>query len=1370
MIKRKWRKIISVNLALSMLFASPVAGLASTNPWYEQYATATGTGGAASTEHPDASRAAMEILAKGGNAVDAAIAAAAAQGVTRPFSGGIGGGGMMMIYLADENRFVTLDHREISPSTFGPHSFLDENGNEYSSTVRKSSGPAFAVPGAVKAWEKALSEHGTMTLAEVLEPAIRVAEEGFIIDDNFVREVTENRERFNNFESTRDIYLNENGEVPPAGSILKNPDLAQAYRLIGERGSQVFYEGEIADAIVDTINNPPKVASPSFHILAGNLPKEDLKNYELVEYDPVKVNYRGYDVYGMPPSSSGGTTIGEALNILEAYDLSGMPREEALHYYIEASRYAFADRDKYLEDPAFATIPVTGMLTKGYAEERRQEIGPTASVGKVAPGNPWPYDADPDLWPEPKVKPQKGGFAFSFTGGEWDPKQLVVENSADATFDTIDGKGRITLADRRNSYGRATPNMEPIADGELLIPFKMDDLGADRRLRLWLRADGWNNITTPLNGYGVELRTTDDKVRLIRYINGSLTEIGVIDRARSTDWQWLRYSVKGDELSVKLWTDSESEPENWDLQTNDSNISGKGLFLLSSLEFRDGGGGSFQIGDINVKELKDPVDPAESFSYRFDGADGTAWDPSSFIVEGKNDAVTVDVYGGHGRIQIPGTRLDWARATAQMEPSVNSELLIPFKIEDLGVDRRLRFWLRSDNWGSSTTPANGYGLEIRTGDDLIKVMQTKTGQEKIAYPIEISRESTTEWQWLRFRVVDDQIKAKFWKHGEEEPAAWDIDITDTNVTTPGRFMISAMEWQNDQGGTFLLGNLSVTNLDQEPELEGDAFALGFDPGVEPVVLEPTEVVEESTEPASADVEPSVQEEPAPAEEVSAVEPEEPPLPVEKKDADTETIHLSVSDKEGNIVAYTNTIVSIGGNGMVVPGYGFILNDGLSGRIPSVSGPGDPNAPKPGMRNLSSMSPTIVMKDGKPVMTAGAPGSATIITTILQVLVNHLDFGMTLPEAVASPRLSQRNLRSGNTVVESAFVGTPEYLALQQRGQRFETSGLVQGIGSVTGIAFLPDGRVQAVAEPVRRGGGSAMVESEFNIPTPTSSLKMNGPARVLPGKAFDVQVNLDNAVDLYGASFKLQYDPAKLEVVDMNPNEDGVQIQPGSWVKGANISNAVDAENGVISFAVTKLGDVVGENGNGTLASLRLQVKPNVTGEVSLLPMSEGTYLRNSNNEIIPTELNSYVVVADTFPAVSGTISLSKGNRLTDLSGFTVQLKAGDQVVGEAITDATGAYSIPTEHTGDAVVVITAPGYKRVHASVVAGQDVTVPNLVLRVGDFNADEIINIVDVQLIAQAFEKTPNGENDKFDVNKDGHILLDDIVSAVLNFELN
>jgi gamma-glutamyltranspeptidase / glutathione hydrolase len=184
-----------------------------------------------------------------------------------------------------------------------------------------------------------------------------------------------------------------------------------------------------------------------------------------------------------------------------------------------------------------------------------------------------------------------------------------------------------------------------------------------------------------------------------------------------------------------------------------------------------------------------------------------------------------------------------------------------------------------------------------------------------------------------------------------------------------------------------------------------------------------------------------------------------------------TTHLTVSDRAGNVVSYTYTIESVGGNGVVVPGWGFLLNNELTDfNFDSTT---HPNRVEGGKRPRSSMAPTIVLRDGAPLLAVGSPGGSMIITTVLQILVGHLDLGLTLPAALEAPRLSQRNTASA--VVEPAFLDTPEAAALRARGHTFTTTA---EIGAATGIAFLPGGRVQAVAEARRRGGGSALVASQ----------------------------------------------------------------------------------------------------------------------------------------------------------------------------------------------------------------------------------------------------------------------------------------------------
>ena len=556
---------------------------------------AVGTGGAVATVDPLATAAALDVLDDGGNAVDAAVAAAAVLGVTEPFSCGVGGGGFLLAWLADDARAVSVDHRETAPAAFDADAFIDPStGLPYPHDRLVTSGLGVGVPGTVAGWEEALRRYGTRSLAEVLEPAIDAARGGFTVDQAFSDQVAANRDRFAHFTSTRNLFLTEDGEPPAAGSTFRNPALAETLELVARAGSSAFYRGPVADDIAEAVAHPPVVESSGRDVMPGRMTTADLADYEALIRPPLRVAYRGFDVLGMAPPSSGGSTAGEALNILEGFDLAAMPRPEALHHVLEASRLAFADRNAYLGDPAFSDVPLAGLLSDGFAAERRASIGPRAAEGPVPPGDPYPHE------------------------------------------------------------GRRAP------------------------------------------------------------------------------------------------------------------------------------------------------------------ADGAA--------------------------------------------------------------------------------AAGTGRE----------------------------------------------------------------------------------------------GLSTT-------------------------------------------------------------------------------HLTVSDRHGNVVSYTYTIEAIGGSGIVVPGRGFLLNNELTDFDPAP--PQHPNAPDAGKRPRSSMAPTIVLRDGRPVLALGSPGGATIITTVLQLLVDVLDLGRPLADALAAPRASQRN--TAETSAEPAFVESSDGRALAELGHRFAAS---PEIGAATGIAFLPDGRVEAVAEPVRRGGGRAGVE------------------------------------------------------------------------------------------------------------------------------------------------------------------------------------------------------------------------------------------------------------------------------------------------------
>jgi len=351
-------------------------------------ATAIGTGGAAATVDVDATRAAIETLRKGGNAVDASIAAAGVLGVTEPFSSGIGGGGFMLI-RTPAGMVRTIDGRETAPSALQPNSFI-ENGEPLDFDDARYSGLSAGTPGTVATWADALDRFGTTSLRTALKPGIGIARDGFEVDQTFFDQTTGNVEYFDDVPSSAAIYLDPDGTPRDVGTTLRNPDMARAYKRIGKRGVEGFYEGPIAAAMAETAQAPPIAADADHVWRPGLLTTEDIAAYRALKRKPTRISYRGLDVWGMGPPSSGGSTIGEALNILEGYEPLGTDRAQALHRILEASRYAFADRGAYIADPAFFDVPLEGLLSDSFAAERRALItDEAADAGPVAPGDPF---------------------------------------------------------------------------------------------------------------------------------------------------------------------------------------------------------------------------------------------------------------------------------------------------------------------------------------------------------------------------------------------------------------------------------------------------------------------------------------------------------------------------------------------------------------------------------------------------------------------------------------------------------------------------------------------------------------------------------------------------------------------------------------------------------------------------------------------------------------------------------------------------------------------------------------------------------------------------------------------------------------------
>ncbi|WP_454457449.1 gamma-glutamyltransferase [Thauera phenylacetica] len=399
----------------------------------------TGHGGAVATISHEASLAAMQILDAGGNAIDAAVAAAATLGVTNPFSCGIGGGGFMLIWSAKDKRVIAIDHREVAPASFHPGVFLDAAGKEMDWKATVPNGISVGVPGTVRGWHEALTRYGTMSLDKVLAPAIRVAEQGFAVGPNFHRINKVNEAKFARFSTASALYL-QDGKALPVGTHFRNPDLAQTYRDLARGGVRAFYEGPIAASMVAAVNHPP--VNPGTSVIPGDLTMADLKDYEARIRPPVRSTYRGYEVYGMPAPSSGGIAIAQALNLLETFDLAGKPRAEIEHLYLEAARLAFADRNAYVADEEFVNVPKDGLLSKDYARERAQRIGASAAPGKVAAGDPYPFENDRSvpLRPQPRplaqesmhtthlaVSDREGNVvAYTFTIEDWGGSGIVV--------------------------------------------------------------------------------------------------------------------------------------------------------------------------------------------------------------------------------------------------------------------------------------------------------------------------------------------------------------------------------------------------------------------------------------------------------------------------------------------------------------------------------------------------------------------------------------------------------------------------------------------------------------------------------------------------------------------------------------------------------------------------------------------------------------------------------------------------------------------------------------------------------------------------------------------------------------------------------
>ncbi len=329
----------------------------------------------------EASQVGIEILEKGGNAIDAAVAVGFAIGVAEPATSGIGGGGFMTIKPTDEEEAVFIDFREFAPENATPDMWqVNQNG-----TVRNKENvigaKSVSVPGEVAGMIEALKRYGTMCLEDVIAPAIRLAEEGIIVSKMMEKMLVDYAEHLEKCEDAKRIFLN-GGSGYKAGDLFKNPDLAESLKKIGKEGRDAFYEGEIADAIIKTIRQQ-----------GGLITHRDLKEYKVEFRKPIVGEYRGYTIISSPPPSSGGAHIIQALNILENYDIRTLEVNSAeyLHLFSETFKLVYEDRSKFMGDTDFVDVPVKGIRSKEYARILSEKIDMNVARNPDC-YDPWNYE------------------------------------------------------------------------------------------------------------------------------------------------------------------------------------------------------------------------------------------------------------------------------------------------------------------------------------------------------------------------------------------------------------------------------------------------------------------------------------------------------------------------------------------------------------------------------------------------------------------------------------------------------------------------------------------------------------------------------------------------------------------------------------------------------------------------------------------------------------------------------------------------------------------------------------------------------------------------------------------------------------------
>ncbi|MBB3021663.1 gamma-glutamyltranspeptidase/glutathione hydrolase [Microvirga lupini] len=377
------RSLMSLGLLASLPFA-PLAWAQAVAPSPEAptgrtlKSSGTATKDMVAAANPLAAQAGREILAAGGSAVDAAIAVQLVLNLVEPQSSGIGGGAFMVFW--DGRTMTTLDGRETAPAAAKPERFLGPDGKPMKFYDAVVGGRSVGVPGTPRLLEMAHKNWGKLSWQQVIEPAARLAEEGFTISPRLNGLLTQEK-YLQNDPVARAYFYEADGKPKAVGTVLKNPAFAKTLRTVAEKGAEAFYTGEIAQDIVATVTGHP--TNP------GDMTLDDLKGYRVQEREALCGSYRVYRVCGMGPPSSGQVAVQQIMGVLETQDMAAMkPGPDAAHLFAEAGRLAYADRALFLADPAFVNVPVKGLTDPGYIKSRAALVDPNRSMGKAKPGDP----------------------------------------------------------------------------------------------------------------------------------------------------------------------------------------------------------------------------------------------------------------------------------------------------------------------------------------------------------------------------------------------------------------------------------------------------------------------------------------------------------------------------------------------------------------------------------------------------------------------------------------------------------------------------------------------------------------------------------------------------------------------------------------------------------------------------------------------------------------------------------------------------------------------------------------------------------------------------------------------------------------------